>query len=68
MIEAGLQVGLNTDDPSVFVTNMTAELDLVMQQIGLTQAQVDACNAASIDAAFTTDENKAELRGKFGLA
>lgn len=68
MIRSGLRVGLNTDDPQVFATDITAELDLCARQLELTAEEIAACHRASIDAAFCSPEIKAALRAKFGLA
>ena len=62
MIEGGLEVGLNSDDPSVFEADLNDEFHLAQTEIGLTDAQLDACTASAIEAAFLSDQEKSWLR------
>lgn len=52
MIEAGLQVTLNTDDPSVSQITLADEYSLVIDQVGLSLQTVQGTILASAQAAF----------------
>jgi len=62
MIEGGLKVGINSDDPSVFDSDLSQEYELALSGIKLSEAQLDACTANAIEAAFIGETEKSWLR------
>lgn len=58
---AGIPFSLSTDDPAVFDTSLGAELELVRERIGLSEADLVESTLRSIDAAFgvAPDEREA---------
>ena len=66
LLKAGVvNLGLNSDDPQVFDTSITAEFAIARKKIGLSEEQIYTCNLASIDAAFVDEEEKERLRLEF---
>lgn len=62
MKEAGLTVTLNTDDPPVFDTDMTRELELGMTKLGFSLDDIKASLLASIDHSWMDDSEKSAMR------
>lgn len=60
-MEAGIQVTVNTDDPGIEGTNLTREFSL-LEENGLTGTQEQKLLENAIEAAFTSEEVKKELR------
>ena len=58
----GIKVTLNTDDLAIIGTDITKEFDYMRDLLGMTPAQEQQIIENSIEAAFTTDEVKEELR------
>ena len=58
----GIKVTLNTDDLAIIGTDIDGEFDYMRKLLGMTPAQEQQIIENSIEAAFTTDEVKEELR------
>lgn len=56
MLDAGLQVTLNTDDPAMQQTNLTTECALAVSQAGLTNKDVAQCMLNAARAAFLPEK------------
>lgn len=63
LIEAGVKVTINSDNIMFSRTNIINEYCL-MELIGIDEIVLKKCTLNAIDAAFTTDEIKKELRDK----
>ncbi len=61
-LNKGIKVTLNTDDPAIERTVLAKEYSYMREKFGLTKEQEIKVLNNSIDAAFTTDEVKNELR------
>jgi len=61
MIEAGLYVTINTDDPSISQITLSDEYRLAVENLGLSQVQLAAQVAAAAQAAFLPPEEKQAL-------
>jgi aminodeoxyfutalosine deaminase len=61
MLEAGLNVTLNSDDPPMFSTTLSNEYLVAARVLGLPPAQLAALAANAVRASFLDDEAKAEL-------
>lgn len=63
--EAGLSVSINTDDPSVFDTDIDEELRIAHEAMGIEVQQVVDSMYSAIDAAFDlTEDERAALRSR----
>lgn len=62
LLDLGVRATLNTDDPSVSATNLTAECVLAVREMGLTATRVHAMLRQSVEAAFVPPEEKPRLR------
>lgn len=62
MIDAGLKVTLNTDDPPMFGTNISDEFALVARTLRLTPAEFKACTMNAIDASWLDEGTKRSWR------
>ena len=66
-LQKGLKVTLNTDDMGIERTNLAKEFDYMEENFNLTYEQEKTVLLNSINAAFTTDEVKKDLRNKLGF-
>jgi len=64
MIDKGISVGINSDDPSVFGADLVSQYRLALSEMSLNFSSVVKLLLGSIDAAFTSDSDKAKLKGK----
>ena len=66
-LNQGLPVTLNTDDMGIEGTTLANEFRYMERTYGLTAAQEKVLLANSVNAAFTSDEVKDQLRKELGL-
>ncbi len=57
----GVQVTINTDDPSISSTTLTDEYMVAIREIGISLSQLDAIIRNGVRAAFLNDEEKERL-------
>jgi adenosine deaminase len=62
MLDAGLLVTLNADDPSMFHAPLSGEFALARRAFGMDDAALAGMVRSAIDASFAQDEAKARLR------
>ena len=66
-LEQGIKVTVNTDDMGIERTTLSGEFHYLEREFGLTAAQEKEILSNAVDAAFTTDAVKEELRKTLGL-
>lgn len=64
LMEKGVKVTINTDDPAICRTNLKGELDFVTNKYGITSSEKKQLLLNAVDAAFCSDEYKNELKEK----
>lgn len=64
LMEKGVKVTINTDDPAICRTNLKGELDFVINKYGITSSEKKQLLLNAVDAAFCSDEYKNELKEK----
>mmetsp|Transcript_10626 Transcript_10626/g.13454 ORF Transcript_10626/g.13454 Transcript_10626/m.13454 type:complete len:442 (-) Transcript_10626:218-1543(-) len=62
MINHGLSVGFNSDDPAVFDTSLTWQLRIALGKMGLEKSSVSRSLYNSIEAAYINEEEKRTLK------
>jgi adenosine deaminase len=62
LLEAGLQVSLNSDDPPFFDTSVAREYARVQAAYQYDEAQMKAITLMALNAAFVDDETKTRLK------
>ena len=62
LLEAGVRVTLNTDDPAIFNSTLSGEYGLLQRTFGLTPAGFRRANLHAVDAAFVDEGRKSALR------
>lgn len=62
LLDAGLLVTLNSDDPPMFGTSLLGEYELARRVFELPDAELAALARAGIDASFLPEEDKVPLR------
>jgi aminodeoxyfutalosine deaminase len=67
LIDAGLSVCINTDDPGWFATDLETELAIVTDTFGITKAQHKAFQRDAIAASFASDLSKSKLSAEIDL-
>ena len=65
LVEAGCMVTLNTDDPALFRTTLTAEYRLAVERCGLTLADIDRIALDAVRASYLPEPEKASLLAGF---
>ncbi|KAA3661705.1 MAG: adenosine deaminase [Chloroflexi bacterium] len=65
LIEAGVRVSVNTDDPGISNITLSDEYNLLMQEKDFDFSLFNALNRDALNAAFTNDERKAALQPVF---
>jgi adenosine deaminase len=63
LIDAGVLVTVNTDDPKMFNTSLEDEYEALASQLGFTWAELERLNANALAAAWCADDEKARLAG-----
>ena len=66
-LEDGIKVTLNTDDMGIEGTTLAKEYAYMEQKFGMTPEQERKALSNAVDAAFTSENTKAELRRTLGL-
>jgi adenosine deaminase len=66
MVDRGLRITINSDDPALFPTTVARELEIAVSSVGLTEAEVRSAIGNSVDAAFLDPSAKASLRARLG--
>jgi adenosine deaminase len=64
LVDAGVIVTINSDDPPMFSTTLNQEYEIAAQLLGLDASGVAALATAAVDASFINDDRKADLRGE----
>jgi adenosine deaminase len=68
LVNLGLQITLNTDDPSVFDTTLTNEVVVSLRRIGLSKQHIYRALRHSVEASFLPTEEKDALRERIRTA
>lgn len=67
MVDAGVAVCIDGDDPPMFGTDPTKDLQVLVDALGYDEAQLLRFTANAIDASWIDDSEKAALRGRAGI-
>jgi adenosine deaminase len=62
-LDLGVKVTLNTDDPSISGIDLAHEYRVAQEEMGLSEAALRRLQENALEAAFLTEERKAELVG-----
>jgi adenosine deaminase len=62
LLEAGVPVTFNTDDPTIFDVTLSQEYQLLQKAFGLSLPDLRRSNMHAVDAGFVADEHKPALR------
>jgi adenosine deaminase len=62
MVNAGLSLSINSDDPGVFHTSLAWQYRVVLAKMGLTHETILQANLDGIEAAFCPSEEKEKLK------
>ncbi len=66
MVEAGVPVSINSDDPPMFSTTLTAEYGVAAALLDLDEAGIADLALAAVDHSFAPDSVKTNLRDEIG--
>lgn len=64
MIENGLKVTINTDDPGISGISLSDEYRLALEDLGLPPAELGRCVLTAVQAAFLTPSERSALESK----
>jgi adenosine deaminase len=62
LLDQGVSVTINTDNPGLFAIDLTHELEVCRDRLGFTDDDVRAVTANAIDASFVDPATKADVR------
>ena len=62
LIEAGVRISINTDDPAISNITLSDEYLMLMQELNFEKSLFQTLNRDALTAAFTTAERQAELQ------
>lgn len=65
LIEAGVRVCINSDDPPFFHTSLAHEYDVAASVMGLSESQINAMTRTALEAAFVDEPTRAALLARF---
>lgn len=68
LVEAGVTVTINSDDPPMFGTTLNDEYAVAADLLGLDEEGLRALATAAVDASFASDSMKAHLREEISAA
>ncbi|MBC9227096.1 adenosine deaminase [Aeromicrobium sp. 636] len=68
LVEAGVTVTINSDDPPMFGTTLNAEYEIAAELLGLDEAGLRALATAAVDASFAPEDLKSWLRSEIEAA
>jgi aminodeoxyfutalosine deaminase len=68
LLDAGINVSINTDDPGYFSTTLTDELILINEELGISVDELVAAQHRAIDAALCAPSRKRELHAELASA
>lgn len=68
LVDAGVAVTINSDDPPMFGTTLTREYEIAADLLGLDRAGVKRLALTAVDASFAPDDVKARLRDEIAAA
>lgn len=66
LVEAGLKVTLNSDDPPYFATSIGREYALAMDRFGLDAAALGSITCTALEAAFVDEATRTRLLARVG--
>jgi adenosine deaminase len=61
LVNAGVLVTVNTDDPTMFETSLEDEYEALASELGFTWVELEGLNANAVAAAWCRDDEKARL-------
>jgi adenosine deaminase len=65
MLEGGVSVTINTDDPELFGIDLTHELELARHAIGFSDDDIRHAIRNAVEASFLPEDVKAEVRARW---
>ncbi|MFS0885931.1 adenosine deaminase [Aeromicrobium sp. 179-A 4D2 NHS] len=68
LVEAGVTVTINSDDPPMFGTTLNREYEIAAELLGLDEAGLKSLAAAAVDASFAPAEVKSALHAEIARA
>ena len=66
LLQEGLSISINSDDPPFFRTNLAKEYELTQSTFGYTDTEMNQFTTMAIDAAFVDNKTKEALKSKIG--
>ncbi|MBP2671035.1 MAG: add [candidate division NC10 bacterium] len=68
LIQAGVLVTVNTDDPKMFNTSLEDEYEALATELGFTWEELEQFNANAVEAAWCGEDERARLAGRVAAA
>lgn len=65
LFDLGLKVTINSDDPEVLETNINNEYRIAHEVLGMSMAEIEACNRFAYEASFIPEVGRRKVRGYF---
>jgi adenosine deaminase len=65
LFDLGVKVTINSDDPEVLETNLNNEYRIAHEVLGMSMADIAACNRFAYEASFISEEEKLRVWDKY---
>jgi adenosine deaminase len=61
LMDAGVRVTVNSDDPGIFNSNLTRDYEILREQYGFSEQEFDQCKQLAAEASFIAHEEKQKV-------
>jgi adenosine deaminase len=65
LFDLGVKVTINSDDPELLDTNLNNEYRIAHEILGMSLAEIAACNRFAVEASFVSEEKKVQLLSRY---
>ena len=61
MLQNGVSVSINSDDPTVFKTSVTEEMEIVYEKVGIDVGRIEGIMREALEKSFASEKEKEHL-------
>ena len=65
LVESGIRVTINSDDPPLFDTTLARDYEVAEFECGLSRSDIDQCTLTALEAAFVDEKTRSRLMKRF---
>jgi adenosine deaminase len=68
LVDAGVRVCINSDDPPFFRTSLKREYEVAREVMGFSDTEINRMTRTALECAFVDEETRAKLLARFDAA